>query len=138
MMTSKKILGFLCLGMSLIYSSGCVSFPEADAVIGYAPSGVSEDEMREAILEGCQTRGWKCTAKDESNVKGWIWVRDHYAEVLITSTSKFSRPYSYRIAYVDSRNLSYDSQSNTIHSSYLSWVDNLSRDISNALRIKSQ
>lgn len=81
--------------------------------------------MREAIIAGCQDRGWTAAIDDERQIKCSILVRGkHYAEVVIPYSAA-----SYSILYFDSRELDYNEKKQRIHRNYNGWVIKLSQTI---------
>lgn len=86
----------------------------------YAP-----EDVRKAILLGCQRRGWTAVDNGPNALRASITIRSkHYAEVDI--------PYNaagYSIIYRDSSELDYNPKRNTIHGNYNKWIGNLSRTI---------
>lgn len=83
------------------------------------------EEVKEAIVAGCQRKGWQPALDGDTQIKCTILVRGkHYAEVAIPYTAS-----SYSILYVDSRVLDYDEKRQRIHRNYNRWVIGLSATI---------
>jgi hypothetical protein len=78
-----------------------------------------------AIKRGGYKRGWQVTKIKDGLAKAYIDVRGkHQATVMIKYDLK-----TYSITYESSNNLKYNSNDNTIHKNYNSWVRNLDKDI---------
>jgi hypothetical protein len=94
-----------------------------------AGNGRSIEDVKQAIIDGCRTKGWRPQIVNDNEMKCSILVRSrHYAEVRI--------PYSaekYSILYADSKELDYDPETRKIHRNYNRWVVNLSQAIQNSL-----
>jgi hypothetical protein len=93
-----------------------------------ASSPPTLDQVGQAVIAGCATRGWVCQITAPGQIKGTIHVRSHRADVRITYDTE-----RYSIAYDGSDNLRYDADENTIHRNYNRWVANLRNDINLAL-----
>lgn len=124
------ILGLLVTALFVV---GCSSNPKIVTTTGEAPAGLSTADVKAAVLEGCNGRGWACKDLGNNTIEGSIWVRGkHFVKVNISVSQG-----SFSIDYADSENLQYDAEENTIHKGYQSWVTNLSGDIMNALLRKA-
>jgi len=87
--------------------------------------GISLDKIYNSIKLAAYKRGWRVTQIKPGIAKAFIDVRGkHQATVEITYNTK-----EYSIKYLSSSNLKYDSDNNTIHKNYNSWIKNLDRDI---------
>jgi L-cysteine desulfidase len=85
----------------------------------------SDDKIFKAIKAGAYTRGWHVKKIKEGEAQASINVRGkHTAVVQITYNKN-----SYSINYLNSQNLKYNAEKNTIHKNYNSWVMNLNRAI---------
>lgn len=93
-----------------------------------AANDTSVEDVRAAIIRAGSARGWRMREEGPNHLVGRLELRDHVAEVDIRYDAR-----SYDITYRDSSNLEYDPESETIHSNYNSWVQNLDRDIQNQL-----
>jgi hypothetical protein len=83
------------------------------------------DEVRAAIIKGCEAKKWSAVMDGEARTKCSILVRGrHYAEVIIPYSSS-----AYSIYYSDSRVLDYDEKDQSIHRNYNKWVILLSQAI---------
>jgi hypothetical protein len=126
-----KLRGYVLVGLLLIGATSAwaakpihniLDQPVPVRVDGSSPT---LDEVRKAIIAGCQRRGWTAVLDGDAQVKCSILVRGkHYAEVAI--------PYSetkYSILYLDSRQLDYNEKRQRIHRNYNGWVIKLSGTI---------
>ena len=83
------------------------------------------EEVKAAIIAGCQRRGWTATLDSDEQIKCSILVRGkHFAEVVIPYSAT-----SYSILYSDSRVLDYNEKKQRIHRNYNGWVIKLSQTI---------
>jgi hypothetical protein len=83
------------------------------------------DEVRAAIINGCEAKEWSVVTDGEARIECSILVRGrHYAEVMIPYSSS-----AYSIYYSDSRVLDYDENDQSIHRNYNKWVILLSQAI---------
>ena len=83
------------------------------------------EEVKAAIIEGCQAKRWSAVMDGGARIKCSILVRGrHYAEVIIPYSSS-----AYSIYYSDSRVLDYDEEDQSIHRNYNKWVILLSQAI---------
>lgn len=87
---------------------------------------VTANQVRSALMS-CglsASRGWQFTKAGSGKLVGKIVVRSkHVVEVDVVYSSK-----AYKITYLDSTNMNYDAEKNTIHRRYNSWVENLDND----------
>ena len=91
----------------------------------------SLNDVRRAIIAGCQVKGWQPIQESKDRIRASIWVRNkHYAEVLIPFTEK-----KYSITYETSKNLDYSERNQKIHRNYNKWVILLSKAIQNEFDI---
>ena len=102
-----------------------------DAPISLKADGTSftDQEIRNAIIEGCIAKRWSPVVDDDGVIRATILVRqEHFAEVEITPT-----PTTYSITYVSSKNLKYSEKRQSIHRNYNRWIVNLSASINKSL-----
>lgn len=90
------------------------------------PSGVSQSQAVEAVINAMFARGWTVAEEGDDHVVADLRVRGHWAQVDIAVGED-----DIVITYRDSDNLRYDRRGDreVIHRNYLSWVDNLVNDI---------
>lgn len=89
------------------------------------PVELEEKAVYKEIKRALTMRGW--TVEESSNkniVLGVLKVRTHSVSVSIEVTKQ-----SFKINYVDSHNMNYNPQRNTIHRNYGRWISYLERDI---------
>jgi hypothetical protein len=87
----------------------------------------SLNEVRLAIIAGCNAKGWQPIQESKEMIRASIWVRNkHYAEVLIPFTEK-----KYSIIFETAKNLDYNERTQKIHRNYNKWVILLSKSIQN-------
>jgi len=116
-------LGFILIATSVAWAAAPIHNIVDEAV----PSRLDGtprtlDEVKEAIVKGCQRKGWQPVLDGEAQIKCTILVRGrHYAEVAIPYTAE-----NYSILYVTSRELDYNEKKQKIHKNYNRWVINLS------------
>lgn len=88
-------------------------------------SSRSLEDVKQAIIAGCQQKNWKPALDGDAQIKCSITVRSkHYAEVIIPYTES-----SYSILYSDIRVLDYDEKKQRIHRNYNKWIILLSAAI---------
>ena len=88
-------------------------------------SSATLDDVKKAIIAGCQRKGWTAALDGDTQIKCSILVRGrHYAEVTIPYSES-----SYSILYSDSRELDYNEKKQRIHRNYNGWVIKLSGTI---------
>lgn len=88
-------------------------------------SSATLDDVKKAIIAGCQQRGWNAVLDGDKQIKCSILVRGrHYAEITIPYSES-----SYSILYLDSRELDYNEKKQRIHRNYNGWVIKLSQAI---------
>jgi hypothetical protein len=87
----------------------------------------------DAILQGCEDRGWIPSKSGENEVTATLDTRGHKVVVRI--------PYSksgYEIIYKDSKNMNYSANRGTIHPKYNQWVANLDKSIKSSIDFKKE
>ncbi len=106
--------------------------PEPQRV--YASSGVpaSAENLRQAVIRGAQTRGWRVVKVDGSIITLEIVVRQKHTllvDVLIDQGS-------YQVRYRDSDNLEYEQRDGArfIHPNVLRWMEYLQLSINSEIQ----
>ncbi len=84
----------------------------------------TNDDIYKAIKRAGVSLGWIITKVKDGEAKATINLRTHQAVVRIDYNKT-----EYSITYLNSINLKYDAQKNTIHSNYNSWIQNLEQAI---------
>ncbi len=121
----------LALGCTKLKQQPLVT-PETNVEAMY--SGLSANDVQNAIIVACTTRGWKVDKKTKSQIDASILVRGkHYVFVSIPYSSK-----QVTIKYKDSSNMFYEGGvMPKIHHNYNKWVTNLMQTINLNLLSKS-
>ncbi|MDR1044422.1 MAG: hypothetical protein LBP33_04790 [Candidatus Adiutrix sp.] len=120
--------GYLVLASIMIMSfclTGCMrqanlQNPTNLPVVSYSGKGLTEAQVRQAILLGAQEKGWIARELTPGVISATLTVRQHMAEVEIPYSAN-----SYSILYKNSQNLDYNAKDRTIHNQYNNWVDYL-------------
>ena len=119
-------LGFILIAASIAWADAPIH-NIADEPVPTRLDGTPRtlEEVKEAVVKGCQRKGWRPVLDGETQIKCTILVRGrHYAEVAIPYSAE-----SYSIRYVTSRELDYNEKKQKIHKNYNRWVINLSAAI---------
>jgi len=86
---------------------------------------VSVQDVENAFKTCSADRGWNFQTVSTGTLIGKLIVRGkYYVEVGVLFNSQ-----EYSITYRDSRNMKYNSEKQTIHRRYNSWVENLDNDV---------
>ena len=113
--------------VGVLFMAGCRGANVYNVVEAPIPTTqkVSNDKIFKAIKAAGRSLGWNVKKLKNGEAKASINVRGkHTAVVQITYNQK-----SYSINYLNSQNLKYDEEKNTIHKNYNSWIMNLDRAI---------
>ncbi|NOR55889.1 MAG: hypothetical protein GQ531_06745 [Sulfurovum sp.] len=84
----------------------------------------SSATVYKAIKSAGQSLGWQIHQIKPGVAQGKLYLRTHLAVVRINYNSS-----SYSIRYVSSKNLNYNAKSQTIHTNYNGWIQNLEKAI---------
>ncbi|ALM51368.1 DUF4148 domain-containing protein [Halomonas huangheensis] len=112
------------LGLSACTTTQPIQNVEAQAIT----SPVSREQVRQAIVDAAENRGWVIIGDQQNEITAAIDVRTHQATVRIPYSSS-----DYSIIYKNSINL--DHRGDRIHRNYNHWVDNLDQDIRRNLNV---
>ena len=112
------------LTFAMLIMTGCRTAPVVDIHNATVKSGVSADQVRNAIFNASKKYGWSINEVSGGNIEANIQVRSHQASVLISYSNKY-----YSIKYMNSENLKYNSSRHSIHNGYNGWILNLRREI---------
>lgn len=82
------------------------------------------DEVQKAIIGAGVALTWQMVLVQPGEIVGTLNVRSHQAVVSIPYTTK-----NYSILYKGSNNLKYNANKQTIHESYLGWIQRLDNAI---------
>jgi hypothetical protein len=88
----------------------------------------SLEQVTKAIVQGGVGLKWAMAIVEPGHIVGTFNLRSHTAVVDITYNTK-----TYSITYKGSTNLNYDSNTQRIHGSYRSWIQELDNNIRNRL-----
>lgn len=90
----------------------------------------SKENVQNAILAGCLSRGWSARVVGEDLIEAEIIVRAHRVKVHIPFSDSH-----YSILHEDSsKGLHYNESRGTIHYSYNRWISFLNKSIQKAIR----
>ena len=123
----KKISSLVLVLIAALFVAGC----GRTAVVQnydnsqYFEQAVSITKVKNAIISGATRKGWSTKSIKDGLIEARITVKDKF--VVIVSIDYDAK--GYNIKYKNSLYLNYDSSSNTIHSSYIRWVNILEENI---------
>lgn len=89
--------------------------------------------LQDAILKGCEDRGWIPSKSGDNEITATLDVRGHHVEVRIPYNEK-----GYEIIYKNSKNMNYNGQKNTIHPKYNQWTANLDKSIKTSVDFRKE
>lgn len=121
----KKILFVL---LSVFVLSACQTTPVYNVEQSNIPTGVLAKQVEKSVIKALIQKGWQVKANANGKILAEIMVRTHTAKIEITFDDK-----QYSINYVDSTNLKYNAENNTIHKNYNNWIIYIDRLIQMAL-----
>jgi len=117
----KKILFCLiAVGLILIGCSKLIKIQTYDFDINET---VSQEQVRDAILTGCEKRHWLAKEKDENTISAKLLTNgthEVYVDIIYNTSS-------YKIVYVNSNNL--NATKDKIHKAYAKWITYLHKSI---------
>ncbi|MFL1495031.1 hypothetical protein [Pseudomonas antarctica] len=121
----SSLLRATLITLALLTTAGCTNKPVLNTQHALpADTQVSEDKMKQVIVNALQKREWTVQRFGPQLVQAEITVRNqYYAAIDIRYTP---------ITYRDSRDLGY--KDGKIHRNYNRWVNNLDSDIMAGLR----
>ncbi|NOZ90941.1 MAG: hypothetical protein GXO60_06625 [Epsilonproteobacteria bacterium] len=122
----KKIINSFILTTILIVISNCTapSAPIYNTNKHHISNKRTAEDVYKSIKTAGASLGWIIRKQRNGVAIGKLPIREHMALVKIA----YNRNY-YSIKYLDSKNLKYDKESNTIHKNYNGWIKNLERAI---------
>ena len=124
----RKLLMFMIAAIATLSFLGCGTPPVYNVSnMSIAVSGDKKatlEEVEKAIIRAGGGLGWIIKKERPGLLKGTLILRTHTAVVSIKCNTQ-----EYSITYENSVNLDYNSESNTIHSNYNGWVQNLNKAI---------
>ena len=89
--------------------------------------------LLDAIIKGCDDRGWIPSQTGENEITAILDSRTHQVVVRITYDKS-----GYKIIYKDSKNLGYNPKRNSIHGKYIQWTTNLDKSIKANIDFKKE
>lgn len=121
----NKILKIMGIAIIPIVFTNCSS-PTVVYNVKKHPIDIQKtnEDVYKAIKDAGASLGWVIRKKQNGVATGKLLLREHMALVKITYDAK-----SYNIEYVDSKNINYNKEDNTIHKNYNGWIRNLERAI---------
>ena len=130
------VLKKLIVLLVLVNFTGCVKpiFHIENGALPASNDGKSytTDQVKEAILVACKSRGWSPIVKSYGVIEASISVRTkHQAVIKITYTAE-----NINIHYVSSENLKYSN--GKIHRNYNKWISLLYSSIKQQLGVRAQ
>ncbi|KAF2408545.1 hypothetical protein SAMN04490179_0272 [Pseudomonas antarctica] len=125
----SSLLRATLITLALLTTAGCTNKPVLNTQHALpADTQVSEDKMKQVIVNALQKREWTVQRLSPQLVQAEITVRNQYFAAI---DIRYTRN-SYAITYRDSRDLGY--KDGKIHRNYNRWVNNLDSDIMAGLR----
>lgn len=121
MKSYKNITYLLAITFALLFTA-CTSFISPQPVTSMVPHGLTKEQVRIDIADGCDIRNM--TYKDISDNE--IEAVHSRENISISFSIKYDES-QYTIMYKDSQNLATDD--GRVHSNYLRWVNNLKKSI---------
>lgn len=131
----KRALWLLLATFSLL---GSLSGQAASLLIDPEPIAVPqklvEFQVTSDIKRALVSRGWVVGEENPGQINATLNLRSHVARIAIYHDLK-----QVRIAYVSSENLKYREKDGirTIHRNYLSWINNLTSDITKNMQLSA-
>jgi hypothetical protein len=117
----KKIL-FCMIAVGLILA-GCSKLIKIQTYDFNISKPITTEQVRDAILAGCEERGWITTQKDGNTISARLLSKgkyEVYVDIIYDNTN-------YKIEYVKSVNL--DATEDKIHKAYAKWINFLQKFI---------
>ncbi len=124
------------VALSLLCVVGAAAARKADLVDPAplaVPAGLSDAQVTKDIKRALVGRGWVVAFEEPGHIESTLRLRDHVARIDITYDTA-----TIKIAYVMSTNLDYKKKkdgSAVIHGNYLSWIDNIVKDMDTNLKL---
>ncbi len=127
----KRFSMIVLAGLAVIALAACTREALVPAQPVAIPQGVAQPQVKRAIENALDSRGWTIDKEQDGNILSTLHLRDHTATIRITYDAQFVH-----IAYVSSTNLEYSQRGSTryIHRNYNGWVSFLEQDIKRNLQ----
>ena len=116
----KTLFCLIAIGLILAGCSKLIKIQTYDFNIS---KPITTEQVRDAILAGCEERGWITTQKDDNTISARLLNKGRYevyVDIIYDNTS-------YKIEYVKSVNL--DATEDKIHKAYAKWINFLQKSI---------
>lgn len=127
----KKYISVVALAMVLLFSvTGCKSTKIYDVPKQNVVEKVSQKDVYKSIIRAATQRGWDVKKVKDGVIDATYAKREFSVTVTVTYSAN-----SYDINYKESEGLKYDSEAQTIHKNYNSWVRNLRQSIDRELTL---
>lgn len=125
---------FLALSFALFFCCGTAFAASRNPDTITTPLPVKDVKtLRDAIIKGCDERGWVPSKSADNEITAVLDVRGHSVTVRIPYGIK-----GFEIIYKDSKNMNYNEKKNTIHPKYNQWTGNLNKSIKSSLDFKKE
>ncbi len=131
----KHVFWSLFTSLALFFSVAANAAPE---LVNPAPVEVPAKLVEVQVVGGIKhaliSRGWVVSGESKGKIDATLNIRSHVARIAIYHDLK-----QVRIEYVSSVNLNYKEKDGKryIHRNYLSWINNLSTDISKNMQLSA-
>lgn len=119
-----KSLNIFAVALFALIMIGCGGPVKLYNVENKMLEGTTTQSMKSAILEAGESLGWMMKEEDSNTIIGSIMRKQYSAKIAIDYGAN-----SYSIKLLESENLSYDPQAQTIRSGYNGWILNLENQI---------
>jgi hypothetical protein len=131
----KRTLWLMLATLSFVfslpgYAAPLLVDPEPIAV----PAKLVEMQVTSDIKRALISRGWVVGEESSGQINATLNLRKHVARIAIYHDLK-----QVRVVYISSENLNYKEKDGkrTIHKNYLSWINNLTGDISKNMQLSA-
>lgn len=131
----KRLLALLVLPIAFLFAATQPAHARSSDLVDpdpiAIPAGTSDADVARAIKSALAGRTWIVSNEAPGQIDATLHLRAHTARIAITyDTAKIT------VRYVSSENLNFKEKNGkrTIHSNYVSWVNNLVGDISRQLQ----
>jgi len=122
----KQFNRVLLIASALLALAACTRAVLMPAPVIMVPAGVGQGQVKAAIVNALDGRGWSIDKLQDGNILTTLHLRDHTATVRVTYDTN-----SVHISYVSSTNLEYRTEKGVryIHRNYNGWIGFLEQDI---------
>lgn len=126
----RRLLVLLLLFPLAVFAGGKAELINPPPVA--IPAGLDAKQVSNAIKSALIARTWTVGASAPGQIDATLNIRAHRADIRIVYDDK-----TVQISYVDSNNLDFKEKKGKqyIHSNYISWVNNLTGDISRTMQL---